>query len=68
MPLPKWRIIKERRATFVQTPEQVQRRLPARTQFANLALAGDWTDTKLPATIEGSIRSGEIAARALCGA
>ena len=65
MPLPKWRIIKERRATFVQTPEQVQRRPPARTQFANLALAGDWTDTKLPATIEGSIRSGEFAARAL---
>ncbi|NNF78132.1 MAG: hypothetical protein HKN05_08900, partial [Rhizobiales bacterium] len=67
MAMPKWRIIKERRATFVQTPEQVARRLPAQTKFANLALAGDWTDTKLPATIEGSIRSGEIAARCLVG-
>ncbi len=67
MPLPRWRIIKERRATFVQTPEQVKLRPAAKTKFTNLALAGDWTDTKLPATIEGSIRSGEIAARALTG-
>ena len=65
MPLPRWRIIKERRATFVQTPEQVKLRPPAQTKFTNLALAGDWTDTKLPATIEGSIRSGELAAQAL---
>ncbi|MEM8689522.1 MAG: hydroxysqualene dehydroxylase HpnE [Pseudomonadota bacterium] len=68
MALPKWRIIKERRATFVQTPEEVNRRPPAKTQFSNLALAGDWTDTKLPATIEGSIRSGEMAARVLAAA
>ncbi|MEM7425030.1 MAG: hydroxysqualene dehydroxylase HpnE [Pseudomonadota bacterium] len=60
-PLPKGRVVKEHRATFVQTPEQVKRRPGARTQFSNLFLAGDWTDTKLPATIEGSIRSGEIA-------
>lgn len=67
MPLPRWRIIKERRATFVQTPEQVKLRPAARTNYTNMALAGDWTDTKLPATIEGSIRSGEIAARVFAG-
>ena len=32
---------------------------------ANLALAGDWTDTGLPATIEGAIRSGRTAAQAV---
>ena len=67
MPLPKWRVVKEHRATFVQTPEQVKRRPGPRTQYANLFLAGDWTDTKLPATIEGSIRSGEFAAACING-
>jgi hydroxysqualene dehydroxylase len=62
-PLPPWRIVKERRATFAQTPAQVRRRPKARTRWRNLALAGDWTDTGLPATIEGAIRSGEAAAR-----
>ncbi|MFK7943485.1 MAG: hydroxysqualene dehydroxylase HpnE [Paracoccaceae bacterium] len=57
------RINKERRATFVQTPEQIARRPAARTRFTNLLLAGDATDTGLPATIEGAIRSGEHAAR-----
>ena len=61
-PLPTWQIVKERRATFAATPDQVARRPPARTRWANLALAGDWTDTGLPATIEGAIRSGHKAA------
>ena len=39
-----------------------ERRPPARTTVANLRLAGDWTDTGLPATIEGAIRSGVTAA------
>jgi squalene-associated FAD-dependent desaturase len=61
--MPVWRIVKERRATFAATPDQAQRRPQARTRWRNLALAGDWTDTGLPATIEGAIRSGHKAAR-----
>lgn len=62
---PPVRVIKERRATFVATPDQLARRPASRTDFINLALAGDWIDTGLPATIEGAIRSGETAARTL---
>jgi len=61
-PLPAWQIIKERRATFAATPEQNAKRPGAATQWHNLALAGDWTATGLPATIEGAIRSGNRAA------
>jgi squalene-associated FAD-dependent desaturase len=60
---PAWRIVKERRATFAATPAEAKRRPGARTAVRNLALAGDWTDTGLPATIEGAIRSGHAAAR-----
>ncbi|HEY3799871.1 MAG TPA: hydroxysqualene dehydroxylase HpnE [Caulobacteraceae bacterium] len=59
---PPWQIVKERRATFAATPDQVAKRPAARTRWRNLALAGDWTDTGLPATIEGAIRSGHKAA------
>lgn len=62
-PLPRWQIVKEKRATFAATPEQNARRPEARTRWRNLVLAGDWTATGLPATIEGAIRSGETAAR-----
>jgi len=53
------RINKERRATFDQSPAGVAKRLQPRTGLTNLFLAGDATDTGLPATIEGAIRSGE---------
>ena len=59
---PPCRIVKERRATFAATPEQNARRPGAATRWSNLILAGDWTDTGLPATIEGSVRSGNTAA------
>ena len=56
--LPPWQIVRERRATFEATPEQNALRPGASTAFKNLFLAGDWTDTGVPATIEGSVRSG----------
>lgn len=59
---PPWQIVKEKRATFAATPAQEKRRPDARTRWDNLWLAGDWTNTGLPATIEGSIRSGDRAA------
>lgn len=61
--LPAHRIVTEKRATFVASPEQLKRRPATQTPWQNLFLAGDYTDTGLPATIEGSIRSGERAAQ-----
>jgi len=60
--LPPWQIVRERRATFEATPEQNALRPGPITDCKNLFLAGDWTDTGLPATIEGSVRSGNRAA------
>jgi hydroxysqualene dehydroxylase len=60
--LPPWQIVRERRATFAATPSQDQKRPNAATAWSNLFLAGDWTNTGLPATIEGAIRSGNRAA------
>ncbi len=67
-PIPPWRVVKEKRATFAATPIEDGKRPGVRAGPANLALAGDWTNTGLPATIEGAIRSGEIAAAALLAA
>ena len=56
------RVVKEKRATFAQTPESLALRAKTNTNTFNLKLAGDWTDTGIPATIEGAIRSGYSAA------
>ncbi|WP_353189845.1 hydroxysqualene dehydroxylase HpnE [Pandoraea pnomenusa] len=61
-PMPVWQLVREKRATFAATPAQDKRRPGARTRWHNLALAGDWTATGLPATIEGALRSGNRAA------
>ena len=67
-PMPAWRVVKEKRATFAATPSENRKRPGARVGLANLALAGDWTNTGLPATLEGAIRSGETAAAAVSSA
>ncbi|MHB1050080.1 MAG: hydroxysqualene dehydroxylase HpnE [Bacteroidota bacterium] len=51
-------VIKEKRATFSPSVEIESQRPAARTAVNNLFIAGDWTDTKLPATIEGAVQSG----------
>jgi squalene-associated FAD-dependent desaturase len=60
--LPPWQIVRERRATFAATPAENAKRPGATTAWSNLFLAGDWTSTGLPATIESAIRSGHRAA------
>jgi hydroxysqualene dehydroxylase len=65
--LPPWQIVKEKRATFAATPAENAKRPDSRTKWANIALAGDWTQTGLPATIEGAVRSGYKAASIIIG-
>jgi squalene-associated FAD-dependent desaturase len=65
--MPPYRIIKEKRATIRQSPTDEALRPGLTTKFANLWLAGDWTRTGLPATIEGSLQSGFAAAKAALG-
>jgi hydroxysqualene dehydroxylase len=55
-------IIKEKRATFIPSPELEALRPNTQTKFENLFLAGDWTATGYPATIEGAVISGKKAA------
>jgi squalene-associated FAD-dependent desaturase len=56
-------VLRETMATFVSDPEVEQLRPGNTTPIPGLFLAGDWTDTGLPATIEGAVRSGLAAAR-----
>jgi squalene-associated FAD-dependent desaturase len=60
-PQPPARVIKEKRATPAQTPGFARARPGVATRWPNLFLAGDWTATGLPATIEGAIASGQAA-------
>jgi uncharacterized protein with NAD-binding domain and iron-sulfur cluster len=60
-------VIREPDATFASDPEAETFRPGTATPIRGLFLAGDWTDTGLPATIEGAVRSGLAAARAVEG-
>ncbi len=60
------RVIKERHATFSPQPGVDRYRLSQKTPIKNLFLAGDWTDTGLPATIEGAVLSGYKCAEIIC--
>jgi zeta-carotene desaturase len=60
-------ILKEARATFSVTPGLDRFRPSQRTGLPGLFLAGDWTATGWPATMEGGVRSGRLAAGALMG-
>jgi uncharacterized protein with NAD-binding domain and iron-sulfur cluster len=62
---PVCRVVKEKRATFLETPANEKRRPGPETEWRNLVLAGDWTATGLPATIEGAVQSGRVAAQQL---
>lgn len=61
------RLIKERQATYSCTPEAEKWRPAQQTPFDNLFLAGDWTRTGLPATIEGAVISGHRCAELILG-
>jgi squalene-associated FAD-dependent desaturase len=63
--LPPWQINRERRATFAAIPSEAVKRPGAKTRYDNLFLAGDWTATGLPACMEGAVRSGFAAAKAI---
>ena len=58
-------VIKETAATFSPEPGSDRWRPPQRTPFPNLFLAGDWTATGWPATMESAVRSGYLAAEAI---
>jgi len=61
-------VIKERFATFSPSVDAEALRPTAATPIAGLILAGDWTATGLPATIEGAVQSGYTAATEVVGA
>jgi len=57
-----FRIIKEKRATFIPSNDILDKRPGSVTSYKNFFLAGDWVNTGLPATIEGAVKSGKLAA------
>ena len=58
-------VVKEIRATFSAAPGLEAHRPVSRTAIPNLFLAGDWTQSGWPATMEGAVRSGYLAAEAV---
>jgi uncharacterized protein with NAD-binding domain and iron-sulfur cluster len=63
--LEKAQVIKEVRATFSAKPGLEALRPLSRTHLKNFFLAGDWTHSGWPATMEGAVRSGYLAAEAV---
>lgn len=63
----KYGVLKEARATFSVTPGLDRFRPAQQTQWPGLYLAGDWTRTEWPSTMEGAVRSGRLAAGAVVG-
>ena len=61
-------VVKEPQATFSAAPGAAEGRLPQATPIQNLFLAGEWTDTGWPSTMEGAVRSGVFAANAVAAA
>jgi zeta-carotene desaturase len=66
--LEKAHVVKEIRATFSAKPGLEAHRPGNRTKVGNLFLAGDWTKSGWPATMEGAVRSGYLAAEAVTAA
>jgi zeta-carotene desaturase len=66
--LVKAHVVKEQRATFSAAPETEGLRMATTTSVPNLFLAGDWTRSGWPATMEGAVRSGYFAAEAVAAA
>jgi squalene-associated FAD-dependent desaturase len=67
VPLLDFFVTRERAATIRSGPGRATLRAPARTARAGLVLAGAWTDTGWPDTMEGAVRSGQTAARVVLG-
>jgi uncharacterized protein with NAD-binding domain and iron-sulfur cluster len=63
--LVKAHVVKEQRATFAAAPETEALRPGPECEITNLYLAGDWTRSGWPATMEGAVRSGYLAAEAV---
>jgi hypothetical protein len=61
----RWWVVTEHGATFAVRPGVESHRPPQRTPVEGLFLAGDWTDTGWPATMEGAVRSGYLAAEGI---
>lgn len=61
-------VIKEVDATFSPAPDASQWRPRQQTSLGNFVLAGDWTETGWPATMEGAVRSGYLAAETILAA
>jgi monoamine oxidase len=64
----RWQLLSQPLAVFAPHPQVEPLRPPQKTPVPNLYLAGDWTRTGWPATMEGAVRSGYLAAEAILAA